>query len=347
MDKIFFRADSSNTIGAGHIYRCINLARFLKKKYKIVFICRELKGNLIHKIKSEKFEVYKNKQKISFSHPKIWSKKNQLDDAKFIKQKIKKKYKLIISDHYGLGKIWGKKIKDTFKKHLAIDDLKYFNKACDYYLNYNFPKRLLISKVKNVKYFCGENYILNGHKIFFKKKKKSKQSKKLLVFFGSVDRKNFSKSSYDFFKELDYKNLKVDILVGINHKFKKKFLKIKKRENLRFIFNRVENFNKFYKAYDLVLSAANTTMYEQIKAGFKPFVIAQNNDQIKIIQNLEKKKLIKKFNFKIKNEKKIKYLINSHKNFFEKPKSKIALLIKRNSTESVAKKIDKIIKNLK
>ena len=166
MDKIFFRADSSNTIGAGHIYRCINLARFLKKKYKIVFICRELKGNLIHKIKSEKFEVYKNKQKISFSHPKIWSKKNQLDDAKFIKQKIKKKYKLIISDHYGLGKIWGKKIKDTFKKHLAIDDLKYFNKACDYYLNYNFPKRLLISKVKNVKYFCGENYILNGHKIF-------------------------------------------------------------------------------------------------------------------------------------------------------------------------------------
>ena len=147
-------------------------------------------------------------KKISFSHPKIWSKKNQLDDAKFIKQKIKKKYKLIISDHYGLGKIWGKKIKDTFKKHLAIDDLKYFNKACDYYLNYNFPKRLLISKVKNVKYFCGENYILNGHKIFFKKEKKSKQSKKLLVFFGSVDRKNFSKSSYDFFKELDYKNLK-------------------------------------------------------------------------------------------------------------------------------------------
>ena len=34
-------------------------------------------------------------------------------------------------------------------------------------------------------------------------------------------------------------------------------------------------------------------MYEQIKAGFKPFVIAQNNDQIKIIQNLEKKNLLK------------------------------------------------------
>ena len=99
-------------------------------------------------------------------------------------------------------------------------------------------------------------------------------------------------------------------------------MKIKKKENLRFIFNRVENFNKFYKAYDLVLSAANTTMYEQIKAGFKPFVIAQNNDQIKIIQNLEKKKLIKKFNFKIKNEKKIKYLINSHKNFLKIPNPK-------------------------
>ena len=347
MDKIFFRADSSRTIGTGHVYRCINLARLLKKKYKIFFICRELEGNLIRKIKSEKFKIYKNNQKISFSHPKKWSKKNQLEDFKFIKQKLKKKYKLIISDHYGLGKIWGNKIKDIFEKHLAIDDLKYFNKVCDYYLNYNYPKRLIISKAKNTKYFCGENYIINGHKIFFKKKKKIKKYKKLLIFFGSVDRKNFSKSSYDFFKYLNYKNLKVDILVGINHKFKKKFMRIKKNKNVSFIFNRVKNFNKFYEIYDFVLSAANTTMYEQIKAGFKPFVIAQNDNQIKIVKNLEKKKLIKKFNFKIKNKKKIQYLFDSHKNFYEKPGSKVALLIKKNSTENVAKKIDKIIYNIK
>ena len=181
-----------------------------------------MKGNLIHKIKSEKFEVYKNKQKNKFFASKNLVKKNQLDDAKFIKQKIKKKYKLIISDHYGLGK-YVKKIKDTFKKHLAIDDLKYFNKACDYYLNYNFPKRLLISKVKNVKYFCGENYILNGHKIFLKKKKKVNNQKNYSFFLVVLTEKIFPNLSYDFFKELDYKNLKVDILVGINHKFKKIF----------------------------------------------------------------------------------------------------------------------------
>lgn len=347
MDTIFFRADSSNIIGAGHIYRCINLANFLKKKYKIHFICRKLKGNLIHKIKSKKFRVFINYSRINYLHPKIWSKENQIEDAEFIKKKLKKKYKLIISDHCGLGKTWGKEIKNSFVKHLAIDDFKYFNKECDYYLNYNYSTRSLLSKNKNTTYFCGERYILSGHNILFKKKKKNKFYKRLLVFFGSVDKENFTQSLYNFFKVVDYKSIKVEILVGINHKFKKKFKKIKKKKNLSFIFKQVKNFNNFYKAYDLVLSAVNTTMYEQIKAGFKPFVIAQNDHQNKIIKSLEEKKLVKKFDFKIKNRKKTKYLLESHKNLYQRPESKIVSLIKKNSTKHVAKKIDNIIDSLK
>ena len=234
MDTIFFRADSSNLIGAGHIYRCINLANFLKEKYKIHFICRKLKGNLIHKIKSEKFRVFINNSRKNYLHPKIWSKENQIEDAKFINKKLKKKHKLIISDHYGLGKTWGKKIKSSFVKHLAIDDFKYFNKECDYYLNYNYSTRLLLSKNKNTKFFCGEKYILNGHNILFKKKKKNKFYKRLLVYFGSVDKGNFTQSLYNFFKVVDYKSIKVDILVGVNYKFKKKLKKIKKKKKFEF-----------------------------------------------------------------------------------------------------------------
>lgn len=116
---------------------------------------------------------------------------------------------------------------------------------------------------------------------------------------------------------------------------------------MSFIFNQVKNFNNFYKTYDLVLSAVNTTMYEQIKAGFKPLVVAQNNHQKEIIKSLEEKKLIKKFDFKIKDKKKIEYLLESHKNLYQIPGSKVASLIKKNSTKHVAKKIDNIINNIK
>ena len=347
MEKIFFRVDSSNEIGSGHIYRCINLAKSLKNKYKIFFICRKFDGNLIHKIRSEKFKVLINNKKINYSHPKVWSKNKQKEDVEFIKKKLKKKYKFIISDHYGLGKTWGKRIKDIFERHLAIDDSKYFNKVCDFYLNYNFSEKSLNSKNKKTKYFCGQKFILNGHNILFKKKTNKKSYKRIFIFFGSVDKKNFTKFFYNFFNKAKFDNLKIDILVGINHKFRKKFSRNKKYKNVSLIYNKVKNFNKLYKKYDHTLTAANTTMYEQIKADFKPFVIAQNNDQTKVIKNLEKKKLIKKFNLKIRNKKKIKYLFDSHINFFERPESTIASLIKKNSTKYVAKKIDKIINDIK
>ena len=53
-----FRVDSSIQIGAGHVMRCLTLAKELKKKSTVQFICRNRKGNLINKIESEGFKVF-------------------------------------------------------------------------------------------------------------------------------------------------------------------------------------------------------------------------------------------------------------------------------------------------
>ena len=57
--RIIFRVDSSNKIGAGHINRCIYLAKELRtlKKAKIIFFCKKLKGNFNYLIKKNNFDL--------------------------------------------------------------------------------------------------------------------------------------------------------------------------------------------------------------------------------------------------------------------------------------------------
>ena len=50
--RAVFRVDSSLTMGLGHVMRCLTLANELERRnYKVVFICRELVGNITLSIK--------------------------------------------------------------------------------------------------------------------------------------------------------------------------------------------------------------------------------------------------------------------------------------------------------
>ena len=60
--KILFRTDASAKIGSGHVMRCLSLAVALKSKgHECIFICKDLKGNSIKKIKQNGFAVIKLK----------------------------------------------------------------------------------------------------------------------------------------------------------------------------------------------------------------------------------------------------------------------------------------------
>ena len=48
----------SSLIGGGHVFRCIYLAKILEKKgYEILFISKNLKGNINHIIRKNKFKI--------------------------------------------------------------------------------------------------------------------------------------------------------------------------------------------------------------------------------------------------------------------------------------------------
>ena len=62
--KVAFRVDASNDIGLGHIIRCINLAELNKLNIYSTFICRDLPGNYINKLKNKWFQSWLLKKKL-------------------------------------------------------------------------------------------------------------------------------------------------------------------------------------------------------------------------------------------------------------------------------------------
>ena len=57
--NILFRVDASNDIGGGHVLRCLNLAIALNKKgANVEFLCMDLVGNLVGKIRMAGFACH-------------------------------------------------------------------------------------------------------------------------------------------------------------------------------------------------------------------------------------------------------------------------------------------------
>ena len=56
--NIAIRVDASKTIGTGHVMRCLSLAEQFKKNCtEIIFVCRDLPGNLISEIELSGHQV--------------------------------------------------------------------------------------------------------------------------------------------------------------------------------------------------------------------------------------------------------------------------------------------------
>ena len=91
---IFFRVDSGNVLGFGHLNRCLILAdEFRRKGFEIHFICKNLKGNFIKDVINYGFEVHKiqnSKNTIEYDFQK----------TKNILEKFQEKISCLIIDNY-------------------------------------------------------------------------------------------------------------------------------------------------------------------------------------------------------------------------------------------------------
>ncbi len=321
--NIAFRTDSSYTIGTGHVHRCLNIARkFKQKKNKCYFFSNEYPGN-INKLIQNEFDFIKLSTKYSND---IYSDKSNLIDANLTIKLIKKlKIDLLFLDSYLIKEQWEKKV-SKFCKIVFISDFLDRKSFCNYYINYNVPyENDYISKnlpIKSKKLIGSDYSIIKKLPNF----KKNKNKKKITVFMGGVDTKNFTKRIVNILSNKIFRDFEKIIIVGLRNKNMNTIKEqIKKLKNFYYVLGNKKNLYSFFLNSDLVITGVGTSMYEHFALGLNSIVIAQNKLQNKIVNSLS---LLNLINF-------IKYKQNISKSYINKVLNQKYLLDKRNTLKNL------------
>lgn len=307
--NIAFRTDSSFTIGTGHVHRCLNLARkFKKRDSKCYFFTNDYPGN-INKLIQNEFDIFKLSTKFSKN---FYTKNQNLTDANLTIKFIKKlDIDIIFLDNYLIKESWEKKV-SKFTKIVLISDFINRKSYCNFYINYNtFCEDFSISK--NLSKECikliGTDYLITKDLYHLKKK----IEKKITVFMGGADSKNYTSKLISILSDKLFLNFKKVIIIGIkNTKTKLLIDRIKKLKNFKFFIGNKKNLYSFFINSKLVITGLGISMYEHLILGLNSIVIIQNNLQKKVMKNLslidsinfinDKKKLNKNHIYKILSE---------------------------------------------
>ena len=166
--KVLFRANSSSTIGTGHIMRDLVLA---KEYREVIFATEELEGNINYKIEEAGYRV------------KIL-KSNSIDELDRVIKRLN--IDMIVIDNYDIDYNYEKKLKTLNSKLtiMVLDDT-YQKHYCDILLNHNISAnssryKNLVPKSCEVR--CGREYRLVRDEF-----KREKNKKTLFLSMGGSD----------------------------------------------------------------------------------------------------------------------------------------------------------------
>lgn len=312
--NIVFRVNSSNLIGTGHFYRCLVLARYLKKKANIIFISDYLNINLRKKIYNENFRLFI----LSKKNKKKYEKIDALQTTNVIIN-LKFPINLIIVDSYLLGRFWEKSLKKFSQKIMVIDDL-FRTHYCDIYLNQNIFIKKNIHKLlpaHSVKLIGPKYCIINtklSKKLFIKSNNKFKN---ILIFMGGGDRFNLTVKVLKIISRLNYKNLFLRVVLGEENK---NFSKIKYKKifkNKIKIYQNLPTLDKVILKSQIAICSGGSVLWHFISMKLPSLVINQAENQIENSKHLDKLGLIKLFNSDFNNKCLHKFL---NQNLFENKK---------------------------
>lgn len=290
--KIFFRVDSSFSMGTGHVMRCLTLAEQLRKKnFQIEFICRNLEGNIIPLINQEGYKTHiLNGDDIKDEETR-WYKDHWLLDAeeclKIIGDQL---IELLIVDHYGLDYLWESTLIRKTNKLMVIDDLANRRHYCDLLLDQNFyfnmTNRYNDLVPKECKLLLGPQFALLRNEFMEKKRRKrTGEIKSILIFFGGTDPTNETEKTIHALTKLD-KDINVNVIIGQSNIRKTSIEKLcNMYSNFKF-YCQVTNISDFMNEADLAIGAGGSTTWERCYLGLPSIIIIVADNQVELARSV-------------------------------------------------------------
>lgn len=283
--KIFIRADGGKSIGMGHVMRMLVLASELRKRHKIIFLCRSDKSDKydagIQKIKNSNFQV------IEISNNNIVE--------NIIKIQNEHNADILISDTYEVNEHYFDRLKTYFKLTGYIDDVNKCYMNVDFIINQNInAEKLDYSKTTNkgTSLFLGPQYCMlrEEFKIACQEKETKDFVKDILLTVGGMDDSN---NTMKILRNLKTLKQRIHVVLGnafdknvINevYNFSREFKNIYPYENA--------NMPELMKKCDIAVSSCGSTIYElcAMQVPSIGIIVADNQREIAIL--MKKKNII-------------------------------------------------------
>jgi len=284
------RVDASNSIGTGHVVRCLALAIKLKAyKVNIVFICKLLKGNLIKTIHERGFPVFELDEKTN--GPDFYWEQDALQCINIFQNA---KIDCLIVDHYSLDFRWEKLIKSISRNIVVIDDLADRKHTCDMLVDQNWfgekTETRYISLLPAIcKYYLGPKYALLGpdyEKPEINQNIRDGAIKSILVFLGGSDPDNQTSKVLNALSHPSFSHIHVDVVLGINHKFVANINSLALIRKRTKIFQNIPSLAPLMNTADLMISGGGVITWEKMCIGLPSIVISIANNQIEMNKSL-------------------------------------------------------------
>lgn len=303
--RIIFRTDSSNTIGSGHLMRCLTLAARLQKEgSSVTFICRRLIGNLIQLVGKKGFETFTLPFFETTSNDPVNQGKcekspdvNRETDVDQCREIINKSGPVdwIIVDHYGLDYQWEKAMRPFSDNIMVIDDLANRRHDCDLLLDQNlfdhFENRyddLVPGKCLKL---LGPRYTMLRPEFLRhrdKLRRRNGRIERILIFLGAADSNGITAIALEAVGMLGRPDLTVDVVVGDcnpNSDSIREFCQTIPGGNFH---RQVDNMADLMAAADIAIGAGGSTTWERCCLGLPTFFIATTDNEIEVSQTCDR-----------------------------------------------------------
>ena len=338
-----FRVDSSTQIGSGHLMRCLTLANQLKEKNKILFISRDLEGNLNKLVEKNGYKlltlpkVQENNNLVGYE--KWMTAKTQVDAEQTKNLLITIDVDCLIIDSYAIGEEWENIVRPYVKKIMVIDDLANRRHNCDILLDQNYYCDMNTRYNKLVPVGCqlllGPQYVLLRDEFYEVRQKmrvRDGNIKNILVFFGGSDLTNETMKTLHAIEEINRIDITINVVVGASNNNKLDIENFCDKKKYNF-FCQVNNMAELINKADLAIGAGGTSTWERCFLGLPSIVIAIAENQIRIAEDCDSigilkyigtakessvEMIIESILFLIKNKKQYKLMQNRIEKFFKK-----------------------------
>lgn len=308
------RADASTSIGSGHVMRCLTLAHRLKKEKnaKVVFVMRDLPGNLIDVVEKQGFEVLKlspANQKYSLNGYGLWLTVPMEVDAQqtidllqhYLQEHSCEVVDRLIVDSYALDEQWEQVLRPYCREIMVIDDLANRKHDCDILLDQNFylnkDVRYEGLVPERCKMLLGPEHALLREEFYEAKKHLRKRDctiKNILVFYGGSDLTNETEKAIKALVQLHDEgyNFTADIITGVSNSRREKIKKICSKYHFFHYYCQVSNMAEFMNKADFMLGAGGSTTWERLYMELPALVTAVAENQVKCCEECGKAGLI-------------------------------------------------------